>query len=178
MGRRRRKKQSTDQEARASAPALSDEFRARFETWATEAAEAHGLVVYDVNVRTNWLMTVFVDRSGATEPGEGVSVEELAEVSRYIEACLDADEGVWPHYTLEVSSPGVERKLTKPRHYELSLGRDARIVVHRPIDGQNVFEGALSAFDGDTVTIDTANGAVALDVKNIAKARLTYDFSE
>lgn len=178
MGRRRRKKNTSDS-AEVPSRRLTPEVEARIEAWAQEAADAYDLALFDVVARPNWLLSVFVDHQGATEPGKGVSVDELADVSRYIEAFLDADEDVYQNYTLEVSSPGVERKLEKPRHFELSVGRDVRIVVHEPIDKQNVFEGRLAAFSDGVVTVQTGpDESVELDLANIAKARLTYDFSE
>ncbi len=177
MGRRRKKGRTRDDGP--PAPRLTPKVQELLEGWAQEAAEAHGLVLYDVAIKGSWVMTVFVDRPGAHEPGEGVSVDELRDVSRYLEAYLDESEDVWEQYTLEVSSPGVERKLTRPRHYELSMGRDARIVVHEPIDGQNVFEGRLVGFDGQIVVLEEEEGSsTELELKNIAKARLTYEFSE
>jgi len=158
---------------------MTTELATKIEAWAEEAADAHGLALFDVAARPNWVLSVFVDRQDATEPGKGVSVDELADVSRYMEAFLDADEDVYQNYTLEVSSPGVERKLKKPRHFELSVGRDVRVVVHEPIDTQNVFEGRLAAFSDGVVTVQTGpDETVELDLANIAKARLTYDFSE
>lgn len=179
MGRRRRKNSNQDSHA-APAPKLTPEFAQRFEEWAEEAAEAYGLVVFDVKALPNWLLTVYVDREGAPDPGKGVAVDDLASVSRYLEAYLDADESVWDQYTIEVSSPGVERKLTRPRHYELSVGRDVRIVLHEALDKQNVIEGRLEAFENDVAVVieKKQKQKYELDLNNIAKARLTYDFSE
>ena len=150
----------------------------KIEEWAMEAAEAHSLVLFDVEIGPRWLIQIFVDRPQA-EPGEGVTIDECASVSRYVEGFLDVDESVWDQYTLEVSSPGIERKLKKPRHFELSVGRDVRIVVHSPIEKRNVFMGKLVEFDGERASVECGeDDVVPIEWDNIAKARLIYDFSE
>ena len=160
---------------------LTQSVKQRIEEWAVEAGQAHDLELFDVVVESNWLVQVFVDVA-EPEPGRGVSIDDCARVSRYMEALLDNDERVDTRYTLEVSSPGVERELTKPRHFERSIGRDVRIVVHQPIEKENVFCGRLVAFDGTTATVedaeDSEGGSTAIEWSNIAKARLTFDFSE
>ena len=125
MGKRRKKRDSAPKEVR---PPVANRVVERIEGWAAEAAEAFGLVLYDLNVTKQWLVQVFVDRVDSEE-STGVAIDECAKVSRYMEALLDADEDVWTKYTIEVSSPGIERKLSKPRHFELSVGKDVRIVL-------------------------------------------------
>jgi ribosome maturation factor RimP len=178
MGRRRRKKKRKNSD-KPSAPPLTDELGEQIVEWAGEAADAHGLDLWDVVARPNWVLQVFVDQPGVDLPGEGVTVDECADVSRFLEGFLDNDERVWPNYTLEVSSPGLERKLENEGHFELSVGRDVRIVVHDPIEKRNVFEGRLIEFTGDEVAVECGpDDVVRIDWENIAKARLTYDFSE
>lgn len=161
-----------------SARPLTSAMIDKIEGLAQEAADANGLVLFDIEIGNPWVIQIYVDRPNA-EPGQGVTIDECALVSRYVEGFLDVDEQVWPNYTLEVSSPGVERKLSKPRHYELSVGRDVRIVVHHPIDKQNVFKGKLVAFKDGQPTVECgADEVVTIDWDNIAKSRLIYDFSE
>ena len=177
MGRRR-KKSNREAEDRSPRKPLTDAVVRKIEGWAQEATEAHDLVLFDVDVAPQWLIQVFIDRPNS-EPGDGVSVADCARVSRYVEGFLDVDPDVWEQYTLEVSSPGVERKLKKPRHFELSTGREVRIVVHRPIGKRNVFKGVLTDFDGEVASVECgADDVVPIEWDNIAKARLIYDFSE
>lgn len=177
MGRRRKKQKNVRQE-RAPRKPLSERVKARIEEWAAEAADAHGLVLFDVDISPQWLIQVFVDRPDS-EPGKGIAVHECVSVSRYVEGFLDIDDAVFEQYTLEVSSPGVERKLSKPRHFELSVGRAVRVVVHHPIEKRNVFEGLLASFEDDIAHVECEAGdVVPIDWDNIAKARLIYDFSE
>lgn len=177
MGRRRKKK-NKEQAPRAPRKALNERVKSQIEEWSAEAADAHGLVLFDVDISPQWLIQVFVDRPDA-EPGQGITIDECASVSRYVEGYLDVDDSVWEEYTLEVSSPGIERKLSKPRHFELSIGREVRIVVHRPIEKRNVFMGVLVAFDGEHASVECGeDDVVPIEWDNIAKARLIYDFSE
>lgn len=179
MARRRKRNEGSDATPRPAAKPLTEAVIRQVGDWSAEAAEAYGLALFDVEIHPNWLIQIFVDRPGAPEPGKGVTVDECAEVSRYVEGFLDVDPTVWPNYTLEVSSPGIERKLTKPRHFEMSVGRDVRIVVHRPIDKRNVFLGRLAAFDGEVARVECTDGEVVpIEWGNIAKARLNFDFSE
>lgn len=179
MGKRRRKKQSRKGDAPKPTKKLTDAVGERIIEWAEEAAEAYGLDLWDVVARPNWVIQVFVDIPGAADPGAGVTVDHCVDVSRYMEGYLDVDEDVWEGYTLEVSSPGVERKLVTPRHYELSIGRTVRIVVHQPIEKRNVFEGRLVSFDDGSAVVECGpDDQVSIQWDNIAKARLTYDFSE
>lgn len=177
MGRRRRKSDREGDRRPAPKP-VTAAVQGKVEAWAEEAADEHGLVVFDVEIHQPWVIQIYVDHEGA-EPGQGVTIDECAKVSRYVEAFLDVDDDVWPHYTLEVSSPGIERKLKKKQHFVLSVGRDVRIVVHEPIAKRNVFEGTLVDFDGETARVECADDdVVAIQWGNIAKARLIYDFSE
>lgn len=177
MGRRRRKKKRRKDDDKPSAPPLSDELGEEIVAWAEESAQAHGLQLWDVVARPNWVLQIFIDAQGVDAPGKGVTVDECADVSRYLEGYLDNDERVWPNYTLEVSSPGLDRKLANEKHFELSVGRDVRIVVHEPIEKRNVFEGELVEFSGDEVAVKCGpDDVVRIDWDNIAKARLTYDF--
>ena len=149
----------------------------RVEEWAFEAAEAYELVVFDVHMAPGWTIQVFIDRIDDTGAQKGVSVDECVLVSRYMEALLDADEDVPEKYRIEVSSPGVERKVTKWRQLALVLGRTMRVVLHEAQNGDDVFEGkVLSAADG-AVELEFEDKKISVQWDNVAKAKLTYDFS-
>lgn len=150
------------------------------EAWCEEAAQASGLMLYDVEVLTSgrWIVRIFVDRAGAA-PGEGVTIDECADVSRYAEAIMDADDRMPENYVLEVSSPGIERALKKPRHVELSVGGLVEVVVKEPIDGQNKVTGKLLSFADDILTIQSAESDSVWPIawSAVSRARLKFDFS-
>src|SRR5688500_17982505 len=81
------------------------------------------------------VVRIFIDRP------EGVGLADCETVSRQIGAVLDAEDPVPGHYVLEVSSPGLDRKLTKPAHFRRFVDRDVRVKVRFPVDGRRNFRG-------------------------------------
>lgn len=152
------------------------------EFWAKEAAKAHGLELFDVEVSTHGKnqIRIFVDKADASRvPGTGIKVEDCVRVNRYMEALLDAEEHMPERYALEVSSPGVERALKKVRHWELSLGDSVRAVLNEADeDGEVVVEGVLLSCSDGVVELDVqgASELRRLRLDDIKRARVTYDF--
>jgi len=92
-------------------------------------------------------------------------------------AMLDADDLIPGHYTLEVSSPGVERKLLKPKDYEKFQGRKAKISLRSPINGQRNFEGTLAGFADGQVALETGPGTThRFPFEQISKAHLKFEW--
>jgi len=160
---------------------MTDELRGDIEEWALEAADASGLRLFDVEpaVRGRWIVRVYVERIGEVEEGEGVSVDECAEVSRYLEAYLDADERVPEDYVLEVSSPGLERPLNEPRHVERAVGEEVQLVTRRQVAGKNKFVAHLKSFENGVLEleVDELDEPAELDWEDVARARLKKDYS-
>ena len=95
-------------------------------------------------------------------------------VSREISAYLEVEDLLDHAYTLEVSSPGLERPLKKREDYTRFTGRLARIKLLEPMDdGQRLLIGTLLGLEGDVVTLVVDGREVVVDMKNIARARLT-----
>lgn len=109
--------------------------------------------------------------------GRHVAVEDCESVSREVSALLDVHDPVQGNYVLEVSSPGFDRPLFKPAHFQRFLGERAKITLHLPQDGRRRFAARLIELDGDTLVVeqDGQNWRIALD--NIAKARLVPDYA-
>jgi ribosome maturation factor RimP len=98
--------------------------------------------------RARPILRVRIDRPGS-EPGGGVSVDDCAQVSRELEAVLDAQEDLATSYILEVSSPGVERPLRLPRDFERSLGREISVRGYEKLArGSKRLEGVLVGVEG------------------------------
>ncbi len=183
MARRRKQKQKFFDDATSSsnAPQFSAQLADKIEAWAEEAAQAHDLVLFDVDlvVKGRWIIRVYVDQPGEVEPGAGVNIDECAEVSRYLEAYLDAADEVPENYVLEVSSPGIERQLTKPRHLRQAVGEDVQVIVRRQVAGKNKVIGTLVAYEDDTLSVRLDDGPdepVDINWANVKEARLKYDF--
>src|SRR5712672_3112779 len=138
---------------------------------ASRIAASYGLDIFDVQYRREgpgMVLRVQIDRpgSGATAE-ESVSVEDCARVSRDLSAVLDVEDVVPTAYTLEVSSPGLDRPLRRPDDYRRFAGRRAKIVMREKVDGQGFFKGRLGGVDGTDVLIeadDRKTHRVPLDV--------------
>jgi ribosome maturation factor RimP len=148
---------------------------------ANRVAASYGLEIFDVSFRREgpgMVLRVQIDRPGpAATAEESVSVADCASVSRDLSAILDVDDVVAAAYTLEVSSPGLDRPLTRPDDYERFAGRFAKLVLREPVDGQKYFKGRLGGVDGGHVLIDGEDRRthrVPLDI--IARANLEVEF--
>ena len=120
----------------------------RVRTIAARVAGSYGLDIFDVQYRREgpgMVLRIQIDRpgSGATAE-ESVSVEDCARVSRDLSAVLDVEDVISAAYTLEVSSPGLDRPLRGPAEYNRFTGRRAKLVMREAIDGQMFFKGRLA----------------------------------
>lgn len=108
------------------------------------------------------------------EPKDGriMSVEDCARVSRAISAVLDVEDPISGAYSLEVSSPGIDRPLTRPNDYNRFKGHEAKIETHEPVDGRKRFKGILKGVADAAVKIDSEGAEIALPLSQIAKAKL------
>lgn len=118
------------------------------------------------------LLRVYVDV--ADRP---VTIDDCERASREISALLDVNDPVAGRYTLEVSSPGLDRPLFTPEHFTRFLGQMVKINVNLPIDGRRRFQGTIKEVDGDRIVIEQDGALVAIVHANIAKARLAPDYA-
>jgi len=121
-----------------------------------------------------------VPEPGAALPARAVTVEDCTRVSRAIEALLDEIPDVGERYVLEVSSPGLERPLVKPRDYERFAGREVAIKTSHALDelGKRV-QGVLQGISArDVVTVDVDGKPVAIELGNIKKAHLVFNWDD
>lgn len=113
------------------------------------------------------------DTGGAPHDG-GITVDDCADVSRAVSAVLDVEDPISDPYRLEVSSPGLDRPLTRPADYERFKGFAAKVELGRPLDGRKRFAGRIGGLNGDVVVLkDEEKGDEArLPVADIANAKL------
>jgi ribosome maturation factor RimP len=148
---------------------------------ANRVVESHGLEVFDVQLRresTGWVVRVFIDRPGPSgTPEDSVGVEDCAAVSRELSTILDVEEPLDRAYTLEVSSPGLDRPLRGARDFERFSGRAAKIVLDEPMDGQSAFAGRIRGVE-DGMLVFEAEGRKLhrIALTNIKRARLDVEF--
>src|SRR5881396_3094610 len=153
----------------------------RVRTLAGRVAGSYGLDIFAVQYRREgpgMVLRVQIDRPGpAASAEESVSVEDCARVSRDLSAVLDVEDVVPTAYTLEVSSPGLDRPLRRPDDYRRFAGRRAKVVMRERVDGQGFFKGRLGGVDGAEVVIDADDGRThRVPLNLIARANLEVEF--
>ncbi len=135
------------------------------------------IYLFELRPRQDGLLKLVIDRPGGSEPGKGITVGELAQVTREFEAVLETTAMVPFEYRIECSSPGVERELTLDRHFAGAVGSRVRATLRSPdASGRGIFEGLLLAWDGATVTIEDASGPQTVDRDAIRRAKVLYQF--
>ena len=148
---------------------------------AERVARSHGLEVWDIVSRretTGQVVRVFIDRPGpAATPEDSVSIEDCELVSREIGTILDVEDPLPFAYTLEVSSPGLDRPLRGEEDFRRFAGRLAKIVVSEAVDNQKAFEGRLRGLEDRAVLLEGPKGRVhRLPLQLITRARLEVEF--
>ena len=118
------------------------------------------------------VLRIYVDKEG------GVTHTDCETVSTGVEAVLDADELIpGGEYTLEVSSPGVERKLIRPRDFEKSVGKKVKVVLREPLSNSSTWIGVLQAFAENVLTVETVDGKTAqIPLDSVKKANLKFEW--
>ena len=130
---------------------------------------AEGIELDDVEVLGGGqIVRVTVDADG------GLGVDTIADLSRGISRILDEDDPVSGSYTLEVSSPGLERKLARPRHYHKSVGREVTVKTHAPVEGERSHRGSLVEAGEKTFTIDIDGDPRTIEYEAVASARTVF----
>jgi ribosome maturation factor RimP len=108
----------------------------------------------------------------AEKPEGGIEVEDCAEISRQVSAVLDVEDPIEGEYTLEVSSPGIDRPLTRRRDFERWDGYEVRLETSEMIDGRKRFKGVLAGVEGEEVLLEIPEGTVGLRFDWIVDAKL------
>ena len=145
----------------------------RVQELAEQAAIDNGLELVHVEVAgpdNSPIVRVFIDKSG------GVSHDDCSEMSLHLGTVLDVEDFIHSSYTLEVSSPGLERGLYKLSDFERFVGSQAKMKTRQPINGQRNFRGTLLGVEAKNVLFeDRTNGKVEVPFDIITKANLEVD---
>lgn len=116
------------------------------------------------------LLRVYIDKP------EGVTVDDCSAVSYQVSGLLDVEDPVPGHYTLEVSSPGLDRPLFQAADFERFAGREVKLRTRFPVEGQRNFKGLLQGLHGQQVVIEQQDGTrVSLPLDQVEQARLVPD---
>lgn len=142
---------------------------------AGRAARREGLSVWDVELAGSGrrrVLRIYIDKPG------GVTLDDCERISQQVGAVLDAEDVVpGESYQLEVSSPGVERRLTRPHHFELCRGQKVRLQLREPLEGQRRWEGVLQGLEEGRVVLETGSGKIIrFGMEIIEKANLQFEW--
>lgn len=142
--------------------------------------DAHGLELFDLSLRAErggWVLRVVIDAVESDGSEQHVTVDQCADVSRDLSTALDVADPLPNAYTLEVSSPGVERPLRSESDYARFEGRVAKLALLAPMEGVgSVVRGTLAGVQAGVVKVDTgAEAPVLVPLADIKRANLVYE---
>ena len=143
---------------------------------AERVTEGRGFELVDVEIkrgRDGHLVRLFVDKEG------GIGLDDLQSVSEEVSAILDAEDPIASTYTLEVSSPGLDRPLKNEADYRKSVGKLVKLSSYEPVEGRRHWTGRLAAFEDGVLrlTLENEGGKVALiPLGKVSHGRLEVEF--
>lgn len=149
--------------------------QSQIRTLITPAVQAMDCELWGVEYLTqgrNVTLRVFIEKEG------GVLVDDCEQVSRQVSAVLDVEDPIQSAYTLEVSSPGVDRQLFEAAHYEQYLGADLKIRLRMNLDGRRNFSGKLVAIEDDEVVLHKDDEEFVFPLESIEKAQIVPTFED
>ena len=147
----------------------------RISAIAERAARREGLEVWDVEVAGSGrgrIVRIYIDKPG------GVTLDDCELISQQVGTVLDVEDVVpGQHYNLEVSSPGVERRLWKAEHFARFAGEKVRLALKEPVGNQRRWQGTVRGVENGEILIDTAEGTeLRFRIEQIEKANLKFDW--
>jgi ribosome maturation factor RimP len=137
-------------------------------------AEQEGMVLVDVEYAragAKSTVRVFIDKPG------GVTLDDCQAFSDRFGYVLDREDPIPQAYSLEVSSPGLTRSLTRPHHYQHFAGRRVKVVSSSPRDGENTFSGVLKGLEDEMVVLQLAGEEIRIPLDHVARAKLVGDWA-
>ena len=133
------------------------------------AVERLGYELTDLEMQLggrNGFVRLYIDRP------EGIGLDDCEKVSRAVSALLDVEDPLPGHYNLEVSSPGLDRKLTKKEHFQRFAGQTVKVRTRFPVEGRKGFRGTLVSSDDENIVVEVDGVAHTLPMATIQTARL------
>lgn len=146
--------------------ALADRIAALIEPSLT--AMGYDLVRVQIDGKRQLRLQIMAERSD----GSGMGVEDCAAVSRHVSALLEVEDPIEGAYTLEVSSPGIDRPLMKAADYTRFAGHVAKVEMRFARDNRRRYTGTIKGLEGETVVLETEEGSVSLPLAEIERAKL------
>ena len=137
--------------------------------------ESMGLSLWEMEFQRQgpkWLLRIYIDRESG-----GVTLNDCEQVSRDLGMALDVEDIISHAYTLEVSSPGLDRTLTRPEHFVRFIGSTVKVKTYQPMNGQKVFRGKLLGLREGIIKVELETAEVLeIPLNNIAKTSLEVEF--
>ncbi len=143
------------------------------------AVQALGLELLGVEylpASGNATLRLYIDVTEAERGTRVVNIEDCEAVSREVSAQLDVEDPISDNYTLEVSSPGVDRPLFSAAHFARFLGEEAKVVLKLPQEGRRRVQGHIVSVEGQAITLAFDNRQLTFSADNLDKARLVPDW--
>lgn len=151
-----------------------EDYEQRTEKLLQPILEKNNYELYDVEFIKeggSWYLRVYIDKDS------GITIDDCELVSKALSDLLDEHDFISESYMLEVSSPGLGRRLKRDKHFEKSIGEEVEVKLFRPIDKKKDFVGVLKSFDDDVITIELEDKSIMEIPRNqISSVRLTFDF--
>lgn len=150
-----------------------EEYEQKAEKLLTPIVEANGFELVDVEYvkeAGEWYLRGYIDKPG------GITVNDCEVVSRAFSDKLDEHDFIEESYIMEISSPGLDRPLKKDKDFERNMGKMVELRTYRPIEKQKEFCGVLTAYDGNSVTIEEDETTRTFEKKDVALIRLYIEF--
>ncbi len=141
---------------------------------ATPVAEENGCYIYDVEYLKEGksrTLRIFADKEET-----GISLDECEAISRRMSDLLDESDPIRENYMLEVSSPGIERRIKEEWHFKKYMGRSVDIGLYKAVEGAKQINGVLTAYQEGKITIETDNGEVTIMQSETTNVKLHFEF--
>ena len=149
------------------------QIRRQVEELSESLVAAEGMELVDLEYRREgprWMLRLFIDKEG------GVTVDDCARISRELGDLLDVKDIIPQAYVLEVSSPGLNRRVRKKEDFARFVGQKVQLWLIAPRDGRRKIVGDLIGVEGEEVVVAAVEGRFSVALKDIAKANLIYEF--
>lgn len=143
------------------------------EKLATDVCERHGVYIYNTEYKkegSEYFLRLFIDKDG------GVTIEDCENVSREISPLLDDLTFIKEAYIFEVSSPGIDRALTRDWHFEKVMGEEIEIKLFAPLDGKKEISGVLTDYSDGVITVSENDKEITIEKSKAASVRLAFKF--
>lgn len=142
---------------------------------------SHAVTLVDLEwttERAGWTLRLTIEREGAADVGGGVTLEDCVDVSRDVSSVLDVEDLIPNHYNLEVSSPGLDRRLRTPAEFARFLGKTAKVKLSRPApDGQRLLRGELLEAPEGQVAVLVDGKRIEAPFSDVVEARLVFELT-